>query len=845
MKKIIFLLAFLFATITYAQTPARHYGGVILGSFASDPTGVMEGQIYWNTTNNNFRAYDGTTWSDFVSGSNVNLQDVTDVGNTITNNIEIESSIGIGKTFKVYRDTNTNEFAKMDYDELEINSSPNNNKITADKMNLTATGFYTNYELDGISAKAFGSNYGLALDFNNNTATSSYTQTFQQATGTLALTDVDNQFSVSQQFDDNIVVRDYSTFTPEISFVTPMNIGKIFYNGTSTDIFRIYPVQSNKYFSFNSGQLVYNNQSNIQTKLDFSLINTSDKTFTFPNTSGTIALTSDVSNVSDFMKQGNAGTGEIYWFGAYPGNTVNANNNGTYIFIDDSTNEDIILQADGGVSISSTTASATLRNNLLTLSRDFEFPNASGTLALTSDIGNFVDLTTAQTIGGNKTFTNPTTISNANYTTGFSNTFSFLDNNTTLNTSISANETYNQNNIEVTYNNINSSGDVVSSQITNNYNANSSSNGNNVKGQQINTNVNTTSSLFRVYGLNNEVEIQSGAGNLTDAWGFRSDLFVRKNATKLTSIDALLTTGSSTTFNEVYGIRVDPAISSSTTINNTFHLLDLEDTFINSSATLPTDSYSIYSDVSLPSYFKGNIEIGNASNILLDDNGAGSGGSKIQWNATNYIEYDDQAEATLYIKGGNGIILAGGVGTNNNNVFVGGGKVHTGGSNGSATIENDDLKLVRGTGGNPQVTATAGAVTHAISFDANGGSNTTLSTPNGYVGQIAVAHEKTPQIEIGSSGGSTSSTDGKDFYYLKFTGGNGNETFNLPSATTNLYRTLQFITNSTVTANHTWTLDGSGSQTIDGSLTYVINRSYEGIKLWSDGTEWIIIQAKQ
>ena len=198
---------------------------------------------------------------------------------------------------------------------------------------------------------------------------------------------------------------------------------------------------------------------------------------------------------------------------------------------------------------------------------------------------------------------------------------------------------------------------------------------------------------------------------------------------------------------------------------------------------MPTDSYSIYSDVSLPSYFKGDIEIGNASNILLDDNGAGSGGSKIQWNATNYIEYDDQAEATLYIKGGNGIVL--------------------------------------------------------------NGVNTTLSTPNGYVGQIAVAHEKTPQIEIGSSGGSTSSTDGKDFYYLKWTGGNGNETFNLPSATTNLYRILQFITNSTVTANTTWTLDGSGSQTIDGSLTYVINRAYEGIRLWSDGTEWIIIQAKQ
>ena len=294
---------------------------------------------------------------------------------------------------------------------------------------------------------------------------------------------------------------------------------------------------------------------------------------------------------------------------------------------------------------------------------------------------------------------------------------------------------------------------------------------------------------------------------------------------------------------ELYGLNIDFNISGSADVTNTNHLLNLE--YTNTSSGSVVSPYAIYSASDIPSFHRGDIEIGNASNILLDDNGSGSGASRLQWNADHYIEYDDQVDAVLEIKGNNGITLNGGIGTNNNNIFVGSGKVYTGGSGGSATIEQDDLKLVKGISGSPTVQGTSGAITHTISFDATGGSNTTLSTPNGYVGQIAVAHEKTPQIETGSSGGTTNSTNGKDFYYLKWTGGNGNETFNLPSATTNQYRTLQFITNSTVTANTTWTLDGSGSQTIDGSTTYVINRAYEGIKLWSDGTEWIIIQAKK
>ena len=43
-----------------------------------------------------------------------------------------------------------------------------------------------------------------------------------------------------------------------------------------------------------------------------------------------------------------------------------------------------------------------------TANRSYTFPNANGTVALTSDLSNYVDLTTAQTIGGTKTFSDAT-----------------------------------------------------------------------------------------------------------------------------------------------------------------------------------------------------------------------------------------------------------------------------------------------------------------------------------------------------------------------------------------------------------------------------------------------------
>jgi len=68
MKKLIFLIALFFVSLSSieAQNPDFHFNGVVIGTFASDPTGVEQGQIYWNSTDVKFRVYNGTVWSDLI-----------------------------------------------------------------------------------------------------------------------------------------------------------------------------------------------------------------------------------------------------------------------------------------------------------------------------------------------------------------------------------------------------------------------------------------------------------------------------------------------------------------------------------------------------------------------------------------------------------------------------------------------------------------------------------------------------------------------------------------------------------------------------------------------------------
>ena len=60
------------------------------------------------------------------------------------------------------------------------------------------------------------------------------------------------------------------------------------------------------------------------------------------------------------------------------------------------------------------------------------------------------------------------------------------------------------------------------------------------------------------------------------------------------------------------------------------------------------------------------------------------------------------------------------------------------------------------------------------------------------------------------------------------------------------YRNVRIITDGTLDngAKDKIDITPAGSETIDGAASFEISKIYEGISIWSNGTAWIIIQAK-
>lgn len=82
---------------------------------------------------------------------------------------------------------------------------------------------------------------------------------------------------------------------------------------------------------------------------------------------------------------------------------------------------------------------------------------------------------------------------------------------------------------------------------------------------------------------------------------------------------------------------------------------------------------------------------------------------------------------------------------------------------------------------------------------------------------------------------------------LTWSGVTGTATYTLPDATSSnsTNRVLRFITDSTFSASTRVDLTPASGQNLDGSTSaYEINKGYEGIAIWSDGSEWFIIQKK-
>ena len=80
---------------------------------------------------------------------------------------------------------------------------------------------------------------------------------------------------------------------------------------------------------------------------------------------------------------------------------------------------------------------------------------------------------------------------------------------------------------------------------------------------------------------------------------------------------------------------------------------------------------------------------------------------------------------------------------------------------------------------------------------------------------------------------------------LSWSGATGTMVLNLPLAASNVNRVMKFISNTGFSASTHADVTPQGGDTLDGSTNrYRINKAYEGIQVWSNGTEWFIIQKK-
>tara|TARA_Y100000385_G_scaffold219345_1_gene228755 strand:- start:2318 stop:4294 length:1977 start_codon:yes stop_codon:yes gene_type:complete len=104
----------------------------------------------------------------------------------------------------------------------------------------------------------------------------------------------------------------------------------------------------------------------------------------------------------------------------------------------------------------------------------------------------------------------------------------------------------------------------------------------------------------------------------------------------------------------------------------------------------------------------------------------------------------------------------------------------------------------------------------------------------------------TPQLLTASATGSGTVDPNYNLVLLSWTGGNGVYTLNLPLASANTNRLIRITTNGTLSSGAGDKIDitATGGDTIDGAASFQISKQYEGLAIYSTGSEWIIVQAK-
>ena len=170
--------------------------------------------------------------------------------------------------------------------------------------------------------------------------------------------------------------------------------------------------------------------------------------------------------------------------------------------------------------------------------------------------------------------------------------------------------------------------------------------------------------------------------------------------------------------------------------------------------------------------------------------------------------------------------------------IVGAGTSDTYTLNASTDGDNVDLNLDAFAGADSTVQLTAGT---GVSITQSGGNDVTITNTLNNVGGVVTLE---PEFMTVGPGTSSTITTNKNIVDLNWVGGSGTHNLTLPSAAAIPYRFLRIVNNGTVTAQDKVDIYAPGSETIDGVAFYRINKVYNGIAVWSDGTKWIVIQAK-
>ncbi len=144
----------------------------------------------------------------------------------------------------------------------------------------------------------------------------------------------------------------------------------------------------------------------------------------------------------------------------------------------------------------------------------------------------------------------------------------------------------------------------------------------------------------------------------------------------------------------------------------------------------------------------------------------------------------------------------------------------------------------------PTITPSASDLVLVVDVSEDGNPTKTASISAVQSAGVSPSQTLVPCLITASSGGSSTFSSDKNMIYIDWTGGSGTYDLTLPSAATLQYRLIRISNNGNVGANNKIDVYAPGSETIDGASYYRINKPYNGIQCWSDGTNWVVIQAK-